>query len=158
MIITVINVISVILGTIIGWFIPWLDRIAYIYILHPETQVAQYIKYQIAAKQWRRAWDSLQSRSREFDQLTTRGVLFQLAWVVLAFFAITSAAGWFGKTLVMAVGLRILVEEWREYFKDKAVLKQKLFWQIKREWNDAEVKIYLIGMTLVVAWLLRLMI
>jgi len=82
--------------------------------------------------------------------------LFQLAWVVLAFFAVTSAAGWFGKTLVLTLGLRILLEEWSEYVKDREALKQKLFWQIKREFSDSELKIYLIVMTLVVAWLARL--
>ena len=147
---------SIAAGAAVGWLIPWFDKIAYIYILHPEAQVAQYVKYQISQKQWRGAWTSLKLRSREFDQLTTRGVLFQLAWVVLAFFAVTSAAGWFGKTLVLALGARILAEEWREWFTDKLVLKQKLFWQVKKEWSDQELKIYLIIMTLVFAWLVRL--
>lgn len=152
----IITAISIILGAGIGWLIPWLDKIAYIYILHPEAQVAQYIKYQIEQKQWRRAWESLRTRSKEFGELTTRGILFQLAWVVLAFFAVTSAAGWFGKTLVLTLGLRLLGEEWGEYLKDRAGLKQKLLWQVKREWSDSEVKLYLIAMTLVVAWLVRL--
>ena len=143
-------------GAAVGWLIPWFDRIAYIYILHPEAQASQYIKYQIAQKQLKAAWKSLNTRAREFDKLTTRGILFQLAWVVLAFFAVTSAAGWFGKTLVLTLGLRILLEEWSEYFKDRAALKQKLFWQIKRDWSDSEVKFYLILMTLIVAWLVRL--
>ena len=150
------SIISIILGAVIGWLIPWLDKIAYIYILHPEAQVSQYVKYQIDQKQWRAAFNSLNRRAKDFDQLTTRGILFQLAWVVLAFFAVTSAAGWFGKTLVLALGIRILLEEWSEYVKDRAGLKQKLFWQIKREWSDSEVKFYLIAMTLIVAWLLRL--
>lgn len=153
---SLLTIISLILGAVIGWLIPWFDRIAYIYILHPEAQVAQYIKYQIEKKQWRSAWTNLKLRSREFDQLTTRGVLFQLAWVVLAFFAVTSAAGWFGKTLVLVLGARILAEEWREWLTDKPALKQKLFWQVKRDWSDAELKIYLITMTLILAWLVRL--
>jgi len=153
---SLLSIISIILGALIGWLIPWLDKIAYIYILHPEAQVAQYVKYQIDQKQWRAAFNSLNRRAKDFDQLTTRGILFQLAWVVLAFFAVTSAAGWFGKTLVLTLGLRILLEEWSEYVKDREVLKQKLFWQIKREFSDSELKIYLIVMTLVVAWLARL--
>jgi len=153
---SLLSIISIILGALIGWLIPWLDKIAYIYILHPEAQVAQYVKYQIDQKQWRAAFNSLNRRAKDFDQLTTRGILFQLAWVVLAFFAVTSAAGWFGKTLVLTLGLRILLEEWSEYVKDREVLKQKLFWQIKREFSDSELKFYLIAMTLMVAWLARL--
>jgi len=151
-----LQALAIIAGAAVGWLIPWFDRIAYIYILHPEAQVAQYVKYQIDQKQWRAAFNSLNRRAKDFDQLTTRGILFQLAWVVLAFFAVTSAAGWFGKTLVLTLGLRILLEEWSEYVKDREALKQKLFWQIKREFSDSELKIYLIVMTLVVAWLARL--
>ena len=151
-----LQALAIIAGAAVGWLIPWFDRIAYIYILHPEAQVAQYVKYQIDQKQWRAVFNSLNRRAKDFDQLTTRGILFQLAWVVLAFFAVTSAAGWFGKTLVLTLGLRILLEEWSEYVKDREVLKQKLFWQIKREFSDSELKIYLIAMTLVVVWLARL--
>jgi hypothetical protein len=140
-------------GAVVGWLIPWFDRIAYIYILHPEAQVAQYVKYQIGNKQLKTAWQSLNTRAAEFDKLTTRSLLFQLAWVALAFFAVTSSAGWFGKTVVMALGIRVLVEEWREYFKDRVVLKKKLLWQIKTEWSDQELKIYLIAVSLIVVWL-----
>lgn len=152
----IITAISIILGAVIGWLIPWFDRIAYIYILHPEAQISQYVKFQIENKQWRRAWESLQLRGKEFDQLTTRGILFQLAWIVLAFFAVTSSAGWFGKTLVLALGGRLLFEQWREWLIDRAGLKQKLLWQVRVDWSERELKLYLVGFTLVFAYLLRL--
>ncbi len=147
---------SIAAGALIGWLIPWFDRIAYIYILHPEAQVAQYVKYQIGQKQFRTAWRSLSLRAADFDKLTTRGLLFQAAWVVLAIFAMTSSAGWFGKTLVLALGIRILSEEWLEWFRDRAALRRKLLWQVKVEWEDKELKIYLIIMTVVTVWLARL--
>lgn len=151
-----LNIVSVASGGAVGWLIPWFDRIAYIYILHPEAQISQYVKFQIENKQWRRAWESLQLRGKEFDQLTTRGILFQLAWIVLAFFAVTSSAGWFGKTLVLALGGRLVYEQWRDYLSDRAGLKQKLLWQVRVDWGERELKLYLVGFTLVFAWLLRL--
>lgn len=151
-----LNAINIAAGAAGGWLIPFFDKIAYIYILHPEAQVAQYIRYQLDQRQWRRAWESLRLRGREFDQLTTRGILFQLAWVVLAFFSLTSSAGWFGKTLVLALGGRLVWEQWREFMTDRAGLKQKLLWQVKVDWNDQQLKLYLIAFTLVFASLLRL--
>lgn len=153
MIMTAVNVTA---GAIIGWLIPWLDRIAYIYILHPETQAAQFIKYQINQRCLKSAWNSLNARAREFDQLTSRGILFQLVWAVLAFFVITSSAGWLGKSLVLALGARLLTEQWRGYFADRAGLKRRLLWQVKADWSDREVKLYLLAMSLLVAWLGRL--
>lgn len=152
----IITAVSIILGAVIGWLMPFFDQIAYIYILYPEAQVSQYFRYQLEKKQWRQAWESLRRRGREFDRLTSRGILFQLCWVVLAFFAVTSSAGWFGKTLVLALGGRILWEQWREYYGDRVGLRQKLLWQVKASWGEREVKFYLVGFTLVFAYLLRL--
>lgn len=155
---TVLNILGGIIGGVVGWWLSWADRIAFVYILHPEAQVSQYIKFQFEQKQWKKAWETLKTRGGEMGKLTTRSVLFQLAWVGLGFFAVTSVGSWFGKILVMAVGARILWEEWREYLKDKQLLKQRLFWQIKREVEDTELKIYLIVMTVIFAWLLRMMV
>lgn len=152
-----LNILSVIIGAGIGWWFPWLDKIAYIFILHPEAQISQYIKFQLEKKNWKNAWETLQVRDSEFDKLTTRGILFQLVWVVLAIFALTSTGPLLGKSLVLALGLRILFEEWSEWLKDKTTLKQRLFWQIQGEWSDLELKIYLIIKTLIMAWLIRLM-
>jgi len=152
----ILTALSIIFGAAIGWLLPWLDRVAYVFILHPEAQAAQYIKYQLDKKQYRTALTSLNARACEFDKPTTRGLLFRLSWVILAFFAVTSSAGWFGKTLVLMLGLRLLVEEWREFFSNKTALRKRLLWQVKRDWTETELKIYLIGMSLAVAWLVRL--
>lgn len=142
-----LDVLLLVVGGVVGWLIPWFDKIAYVYIIHPEAQVSQYVQYQIQLKRFKSAFGVLKTRSGEFDKLTTRSMLFQVAWVVLAVFSITSVAGGFGKALVMALGLRILLEEWREYLKDKGKLKLKLFWQVKREVSDHELKWYLYVMT-----------
>lgn len=154
----ILDILNVILGAGIGWLVAWADKIAFVYILHPEAQVSQYFQYQVKQKNWKGAWESLKTRGKEMNKLTTRSVLFQLTWVVLGVFAITSVGSWFGRALVMAVGARILYEEWQEYFKDKNLLKQRLFWQIKREITATELKIYLITMTIIFAWLLRMMV
>jgi len=134
-----------------------MDMIAYIYILHPETQVSQHAAHLIENKQFRQAYDLIRRRQDEMDKLTTRSALFQVVWVVLAVFALTSVPHLFGKALVMSLGLRILVDEWREYLKDKNKLKRWLFWQIKREVSMDELKWYLYtmsGVYLGLVWLL----
>ncbi|MBU1084946.1 MAG: hypothetical protein ABIJ43_03765 [Candidatus Beckwithbacteria bacterium] len=151
------NIVGFIVGGGIGWSLVFMDVIAYIYILHPEVQVSQYISYQIKNKQFKQAFESIKRRQGEFDKLTTRSALFQVVWVVLAVFTLSSVASWFGKALVMGLGLRMLVEEWRGWFSDKSKLKTSLFWQIKREVSMDELKWYLYIMTgiyMVLVWLL----
>lgn len=148
-----LDILWLVLGGIVGWLMPWFDKIAYVYILHPEAQVSQYVQHQVKQKQLKQAFETLKQRGGEFDKLTTRSALFQVAWVILAFFALSSVGSLFGKALVMSLGLRILVEEWREYLTDKNKLKLKLFWQVKREVSNDELKWYLYGMTGIFLWL-----
>lgn len=149
----IITIINIILGGIVGWLIPALDKIAYIYILHPEAQISQYLKWQLERRQFKNFWETLKRRQAEFDKLTTRGILFQAVWLVLAIFTVTSVPGWFGQALVMVLGIRILLEEWREWLKNKDVLRQKLLWQVKTEMNERELKVYLIIKSLLIIWL-----
>lgn len=149
--------IGFIAGGAIGWSLAFLDIVAYIYILHPEVQLSQQISYQIRNKQYKQAFELIKRRQEEFDKLTVRSALFQVVWVILAVFALTSVPSLFGKALVMGLGLRILVDEWREWFKDKNKLKSWLFWQIKREVSMDELKWYMYIMTgiyLYLVWLL----
>jgi len=153
-----LEVVGLVVGGILGWWLVWLDRVAYILILHPEAQVSQYVRYHLEKRNYREAWDLLERRGGELDKLTTRSFLFQAAWLVLALFAITSVVSMFGKMVVMGLGLRVMVEEWLEYRGDKAGLKQKLFWQIKREVSNQELKRFMYIGTVVFGWLTWLLV
>ncbi|MCX6816429.1 MAG: hypothetical protein NTZ93_00975 [Candidatus Beckwithbacteria bacterium] len=153
----IIKIISIILGGIIGWGLPVLDKVAFIYIIHPEAQISQYLKYQLGKKDWKVFWQTWKLRGGEFDKLTSRGILFQLAWVVLAVFALTSTTNLFGKVLVIGLGLRVLFEEWREYLTNRDLLKQKLFWQVKKEISNNELKWYMGIKTIIFGWLCLLL-
>ncbi|MEA3355168.1 MAG: hypothetical protein U9Q63_01650, partial [Patescibacteria group bacterium] len=89
--------IGFIFGGGLGWSLVFFDVIAYTYILHPETQLSLYIRHQIKSKQFKQAYESIKRRRSEFNKLTTRSVLFQIVWVVLAVFGLTSVNGLFGK-------------------------------------------------------------
>ncbi len=153
-----LQVLLLIVGGIFGWIIVWLDRLVYIYWSHPEAQLSQYVKYYFAKKNWKAGINLMEQRKTEFKELTFRSALFQAAWVVLAVFALTSVASIFGKAMVTGLGLRILYEEWRDYLKDKKTLKRWLFWQIKREISNEELKWYLYGMTGIFVWITWLLI
>lgn len=135
------------LGGLVGWLMVWLDCLVYIYWLHPETQVSQYIRYHFDRKNFKVGWRLLEQRQGEMEELTLRSALFQIAWVILALFALTSTASIFGKALVMGLGGRILLEEWQGYLSDKQTLKRLLFWQIKRQISNQELQWYLYVIT-----------
>jgi hypothetical protein len=146
------------LGGVVGWNLIWLDVVAFVYILHPEAQVSQYVQFQLNNRRFRKALEMVRLREGEFDKLTTKSVLFQIAWVVLTIFTLTSTAGWFGKTMLMALGLHILVDAWELYLKDKEALKKELFWQIKRPFSDRELKGYLYILTGMFLWFVLMLV
>ena len=47
----------------------------------------------------------------------------------------------------MGLGLEMLVSQWMRYEQSKVQLKQELFWQVKREVSDLELKRYLWAMS-----------
>ena len=142
-----LDVTGLFVGGVLGWLLVNLDRLVYVYFSHAGTQMAQYARYQFDQKKWREGWRIFEMRQDEMEELTFRSALFQAAWVVLALFALTSTASLFGKSLVMGVGLKILVDEWRDYLYARGTLKRWLFWQVKRQITDTEVKVYLYVMT-----------
>jgi hypothetical protein len=141
------GIIWLILGGVLGWLLEWLDRLVYIYWSHPGAQLSQYVRYHFGKREFKAGWQLLRRRQAELAELTFRSALFQLVWVVLAVFALTSTVSSFGKGLVMGLGLHILTDEWRDYLRDRETLKRWLFWQIKRDISEREMKVYLYVMT-----------
>ena len=137
------DLVGMVVGAIVGFEMNWFDRVAYIYITRPEVQLSLQVQYWVKNKELKRAFEAVRDRVSEMDRLTTRSILFQVAWVGLAFFAITSTGGGFSRMLVMGLGLEMLVSQWMAYGQDKMQLKQELFWQIKREVSNLELKRYL---------------
>ena len=148
-----LELIGLFIGGATGWLLVWFDKIAFVYIIHPEAQISQYVKYQIEKRNYKGAFELMEARAGEMEKLTSRSVLFQAAYIVLALFALTSTASMFGKSLVMGLGLRIILTDWQEYLKDKEGLKRKLFWQIQRQVSNLELKWYMYLGTGVFAWL-----
>ena len=146
------------IGGVLGWCLVALDRLVWVYWTKPETQLATQTRYLVANKRYQEARQTLQARREEQTELSFRSVLFQLAWVPLAFFTLTSTASFFGRGLVMCLGLHILYDQWCDYCQSPEKLRRWLFWQIKRPVSLEEQQIYLWLMTAVFVILNRLLI
>lgn len=122
-----------------------LDQLIDIVFTNPQSSLALAVAPLLSLKQYKQTLILLGQRNKELTKLALKSVLFQVAWVVLAFFILTSTAGIFGKTLVMAIGLHLLLTEWEDFMDKKDM--GWLFWQIKRTLGIKEQKYYLYLMT-----------
>lgn len=135
-----------VLGVGIGVLILFADRIVYTYS-YPGAQISQQFSWYIKEKKYLDAMELLDVRRLEQERLTFRSSLFMVIWVPLAFFAITSTTGLFGKGVVMGLMLHILADAWRLQQKDPRRLHLRLFWLIKREFSDEQRLVFLSVMT-----------
>lgn len=126
-----------ILGVVVGVLILFADRIAYTFS-YPGAQISQQFAWYIKEKKYMTALDLLDARRLEQERLTFRSSLFMVIWVPLAFFAITSTPGLFGKGVVMGLMFHILSDAWRLQSVDPRRLHVRLFWLIKRQFTDEE--------------------
>jgi len=138
----VFDLLAWLFGGIIGWNLLVLDNLVFAYFTHPESQLADQMRL-VLAKDGPWAWCKLLFSPQKQERLAFRSLLFQLAWVLLAFFALTSTASFFGKGVVLGLGLHLLLEQWQLIRRDPQELNKRLFWQIKRAVSLTEQKYYL---------------
>ncbi|MGI5828328.1 MAG: hypothetical protein ACOX6V_04900 [Patescibacteria group bacterium] len=137
-------------GGMFGYVVLSLDRIIDIYITHPNTKLAGYVKQLVSQGWYRQAWQVIQANKHLQPRLVFHSVLFQAIWVFLALFTVTSTFQLFGQGFVLGLGLHLLLEEWQEYNKDKEKLKQWLFWQLNLTLSDRDVKWYLLAISILI--------
>lgn len=131
-------------GAAAGAYLIKIEQLVYVYFVHPNEVLSLDIKELLKQKNKKEVWRLLRERVGE-QRLAFRSALFQVVWVVLAFFTFTSTASILGKALVMAVGLHLLLDEWEDVLGKKGLFW--LFWQIKREISLREQKYFLWLMT-----------
>lgn len=141
-------------GMIFGWIIFYGDRLVDIYFSHPDTELARYVKRYFSEKKYFSGWRLLQHNKKLLTRLTFRSVLFQIIWLFLAIFTITSTNSLFGIGFVFGVGTHLILDEWEDYFNNRDHLKKWLFWQVNRDFTDKDLKYYLVFLTLVSVLLL----
>lgn len=134
-------------GGVVGWYLLVADRLLWVYFSHPKEKMSLYIKDLVKKGKFKQVILDLEKYKDYQKHLSFRSALFQVVWVALAFFTITSTPSFFGKGLVMALGLHLLIDEWEDQLKDPNILNSWLFWQIKRKITLQEQKTFLWLMT-----------
>jgi hypothetical protein len=137
------------LAGVVGYGLVAVDRLVYVYWLHPEEQLSQQVRSLVAEKRYREMVELIYQRRKEQTKLSFRSLLFLVVWVPLAFFALTSTGSLFASGLVMGIGLHLVQGMWREQRSNPVGLNRKLFWQVKREVSGKEQELVVYGFSLV---------
>ena len=135
-------------GVVLGTFFVDLDHLFYWFFYHPEKQDSKIAKMLWQKKDFRGLLALLARYHDTHTRLIFHSALFQLILLVFSFYIFTSGGSLFVSGLVAALNIHLLKDAWQEYLEKKTDhLKDWLFWQIKRDFNEREVKWYLVGVT-----------
>ncbi len=128
-------------GGLIGWNFLLLDQLIWVYFTESDNKISEEVKFLFNQKKWKQGINILKAKENEMRHLAFKSVLFQVCWLVLAIFVLTSTPNLLGKGVIMGVGLHLLLKEWQDFKKWKRF--DWLFWQVKREVTLEEQKFYL---------------
>jgi hypothetical protein len=104
-----------ILGALVGIFLPYIDHLLHVYFISPQELNSQRIKYMILQKQIKGALQLLYETAGERTNLAFHTLNFQLIFIVLTFWIISSSGSYFGKGLVLAFFLSLFLQNLRKY-------------------------------------------
>lgn len=104
-------------GGLLGTVLPDLDHLIYVYFLQPQDLTSQRVNYMV---QKRAIWPTLEllaSTRSERKNLIFHTAFFQLIFLVLAFLVVSSSGSIFGRGLVLAFMLHLIVDQLLDLLK-----------------------------------------
>lgn len=131
------------LGGIIGTILPDVDHLIYVFFLQPQDLTSQRVSYEISKGEWKKSLGLLYLTRSERMGLIFHTVTFQLIFLVLTFLVMSSSSSLFGKGLVLAFSLHLLIdqivdltelesfENWQKNLPFRMeISKAKLYWLV----------------------------
>lgn len=99
------------LGGIIGTFLPDIDHLIYVFFLQPQELTSQRVNFLMNRHEVKRIVTLLYETRSERKGLIFHTAFFQIIFLVLTFWIITSSGSIFGKGIVLAFSLHILIDQ-----------------------------------------------
>jgi Predicted membrane-bound metal-dependent hydrolase (DUF457). len=129
------------LGGVIGTFLPDIDHLIYVLFLSPQELTSQRIGFLWERREYKRMIELLYETRSERRGLVFHTIFFQIIFLVLTFWIMSSSASLFGRGLVLSFALHLSVDQlvdltemkslsnWTKSFPINLDLKKsKIYW------------------------------
>lgn len=100
-----------VVGGLIGTILPDIDHLIYVFGFRPHELTSQRVGYMISKKEWLPALEVLYSTRGERRKMVFHTAFFQLIFLLLAFWLLTSSSSLVGRGLVLAFSLHLLIDQ-----------------------------------------------
>jgi len=98
-------------GGILGTILPDIDHLLYVFLLRPQELTSQRVSHMVGKRDLLGSMNLLAETRAERTKLVFHTATFQLIFLVLTFFVLTSSGSLLGRGIVMAFSLHLLVDE-----------------------------------------------
>lgn len=98
-------------GGLLGIILPDIDHIIYVYFVKPEELTSQRVNYLVNKKEFVRSMELLYETRTERKNLIFHTIFFQLIFLVLMFWILTSSGSIFGWGLVLSFAAHLSVDQ-----------------------------------------------
>jgi len=99
------------LGGLVGIILPDVDHLIYVYFVKPQDLTSQRINYLVNKKEFIRSVELLYETRTERKDLIFHTIFFQLIFLVLTFWMLTSSGSLFGWGLVLSFAIHLSVDQ-----------------------------------------------
>lgn len=99
------------LGAAIGFIIPDVDHLIYVYFLRPYEMTSQQVRLAFLRRDVYGGFLSLRGITRESGEAVFHTDLFQIVFLVFSFWVLSSSGSMLGRGIVVAFGAHLVLEE-----------------------------------------------
>lgn len=130
-------------GGIVGTLLPDIDHLIYIYLLRPNEGMSKEVTTLVENKNFTKSWNILANTRTERKNLIIHSAHFQLIFLAFVLFVVTSSGSLFGRGLVLAFSLHILIDQIIDYMETKNL--DHWFTKIPLHLSGEQKRWYLVG-------------
>lgn len=138
------------LGGLLGTMLPDIDHVIYVYLLRPEEYNSQRATLMASKGNLIETFKFLAETRSERTRLIFHSAYFQLIFLALTFYVISSSGSIFGTGLVLAFYLHLFIDQVIDYLSTGGI--KSWFRQTPFSLNEMQTKLYLvvIGITVLI--------
>lgn len=98
-------------GGLVGVILPDIDHLIYAYFIKPQDLTSQRVSYLINKKDIKRSIELLYETRNERSGLVFHSIFFQVVFLILTFWMVSSSGSIFGKGLALSFALHLAIDQ-----------------------------------------------
>jgi hypothetical protein len=126
-------------GGLIGVFMPDLDHLIYVFFLGPQELTSQRVNFLWGKKEYKRLIELLYETRSERRGLIFHTIFFQIIFLILTFWLMSSSASLFGKGLVLSFALHLSLDQLADLIEMKNLTNWTKFLPINLDFGKSKI-------------------